>query len=94
MTYGVSSALGSFILGKLLGLINYNIAVTGNVTLNSGIIFFLFIWKKQSQHMVLFLIPLIWGFCNGAWIAISCSKFTCSSLANYITCYVVILATA
>ena len=76
MTYGVGSTLGSFLLGKLLGLINYNIAVIGNVTLNSGIVFFLFIWKKQPQHTVLFLVPLIWGFCNGSWLAISCSKLT------------------
>ena len=74
MTYGVTSSLGSFIFGKLLGLVNYNILVIANVTLHSGIILFLIIWERQSQYELLFLVPSIWGICIGAWLAISYSK--------------------
>lgn len=66
--------MGSVSYGKLLGLVDYNIAVIGNVTLHCGIIVFLIIWERQSNYMVLFLVPSLWGFCNGAWLTISYSE--------------------
>lgn len=74
MAYGVSSSLGSFLDGKLLGLVNYNILVIENVALHCGIFLFLIIWERQSNYFVLFLVPLICGFCNGAWLAIIYSE--------------------
>ena len=78
MAYGVSSSLGSFVYGKLLGLVDYNIAVIGNVIIHCGIMLFLIIWERQSNYIVLFLVPILWGFPNGGWLTISYSELLAS----------------
>lgn len=78
MAYGVSSSLGSFVYGKLLGLVDYNIAVIGNVIIHCGIMLFLIIWERQSNYIVLFLVPILWGFPYGGWLTISYSEFLAS----------------
>ena len=75
MTYGVTSSIGSVLYGKLLGLVNYNIMVIGITSLYAGIILFVIIWEKEPNYIILFLVPVIWGLCNGALLANSVSKF-------------------
>jgi len=75
MAFGVGNSVGGFIYGRLLGLVNYNIVVIGNVILHAGVMLFLLVWEREPDNIVLFFVPSIWGFCVGAWLAINVSKF-------------------
>ena len=92
MTYGVSSSTGSIIYGKLLGLVNYNIMVIGISSLYAGIMLFVIVWERESNYIILFLVPVIWGFCNGALLTNSFSKLyisqptTLVALLEYLKC--------
>ena len=74
MTYGLSNSVGSIICGRILGYVNYNIVVIVNAAFHAGTIVFLIIWEREPNIIVLFLIPIIYGICVGAWLAISYSK--------------------
>ena len=75
MAYAVSSSLGSFVSGKLLGLVNYNIAALGNLFVHTAVMLFLIIWERQPSYAIIFTVPFIWGLCFGAWLTITISEF-------------------
>jgi len=83
MVYGVSSSLGSFISGKLLGVVHYNVVAIGNLVIHIGIMLFLIIWEREPNYFVLFIVPFIWGFNFGAWLTTTISKFIVSSSNIY-----------
>ena len=75
MAYAVSSSAGSFVSGKVLGLVNYNIVAMGNLAIHTAVMLFLIIWEREPIHGILFAVPFIWGLCFGAWLTITISKF-------------------
>ena len=75
MAYAVSSSLGGFATGKLLGLVNYNIAALGNLAIHIAVMLFLIIWEREPNYAVIFTVPSIWGLCFGAWLTITISEF-------------------
>ena len=80
ISYAVSSSLGGFIVGKLLGLVNYNIVAIGNLIIHTAVMLFLIIWERESNYAIIFIVPFIWGFCFGAWLTITISKFIYKNL--------------
>lgn len=74
MAYAVSSSLGSFVSGKLLGLVNYNVVAVGNLGIHTAVMSFLIIWEREPNYAIIFIVPFIWGICFGAWLTITISK--------------------
>ena len=88
MSYAVSSSLGGFVVGKLLGLVNYNIVAIGNLIIHIAVMLFLIVWEREPNHAILFIVPFIWGFCFGAWLTITISKFLYAKLYYNMCCVV------
>ena len=80
ISYAVSSSLGSFVVGKLLGLVNYNIVTIGNVIIHVAVMLFLIIWEREPNYAIIFVVPFIWGLCFGSWLTITISKFCIGKL--------------
>ena len=76
MVYGLGTSLGSFISGKLLSLGAKTLLVLGILFLHLTVIIFLAIWEREPVLLVLLLIILLWGLCDGSWMTICSSKCT------------------
>lgn len=73
MMYGLGSALGSFITGKLLALEMKVLLVLGALALHLAIMLFLVIWKREPILLLLLFVSALWGICDGTWVT-SCSS--------------------
>ena len=73
MMYGLGSALGSFITGKLLALGMKVVLVLGALALHLAIMLFLVIWKREPILLLLLFVSALWGICDGTWVT-SCSS--------------------
>jgi len=74
MTYGSSGTLGNFVAGKVLGLLPYSFVVIGNCIIHFGIMLFVILWERTPNYLIVFLVPLIWGFPYGSWVTICAGK--------------------
>jgi len=73
MMYGLGSALGSFVTGKLLALEMKALLELGGLVLHLAIMLFLVIWEREPILLLLLFLGALWGICDGTWVT-SCSS--------------------
>lgn len=76
MCFGVSSAVGSLFTGRILSHVPRFVIMLLNLLLMLGLMVFLLIWDREPSFAVVFVIPILWGFCDSIWNTITTSELT------------------
>ena len=74
MCFGVSSAAGSLFIGKILSHIPRFVVMLLNWLLMLSLMVFLLVWDREPNLAVVFVIPILWGFCDSIWNTVTTSK--------------------
>ena len=76
MCFGVSSAIGSLFTGRILSHVPRFVIMLLNLLLMLGLMVFLLVWDREPSYAVVFVIPILWGFCDSIWNTITTSELT------------------
>lgn len=75
MCFGASSAIGSYITGKILSRVPRFVMMLLNLLLMLSLLIFLLVWDREPNYAVVFIVPILWGVCDSIWNIITTSKF-------------------
>ena len=70
---GLTSAVMSALVGKLVKYIPRFIFVITAGLINSGLMVFLLLWERTPNYVLIFLFPVGWGLADAIWNTISSS---------------------
>ena len=74
IVYGAAGAVGSILVGKILGKVSITLVSLLTMCLNVGILAFLLIWEREPSYYVIFVIAILWGVCDSSWANLASSK--------------------
>ena len=74
MCFGVSSAVGSLFIGKILSRVPRFVIMLLNLLLMLSLLVFLLVWEREPNYVVVFTVPTLWGICDSIWNTITTSE--------------------
>ena len=75
ISFGIGSAVSAFLNGFLARFIPQYILVYIGALVNIGTVIFLLVWERQPNYYIVFIVLLLWGYCEGLWSSVPPSKF-------------------
>ena len=73
MVLGLSNALTSGVVGKIVKYVPRLVIVLIATSINVGLIMFLLLWERIPSYLMAFLFAIGWGFTGGVWNTLSSS---------------------